>query len=82
MHELDQYITTLKEEFDATKSGARPRNNESTRIKYYIEKAKKLTDKKKRAKELRKLTVAYRSIMNKVLGPHSQKLMYIRYADD
>lgn len=82
MHELDKYIDSLKNEFDAPKTGLRPRNNESIRIKYYIEKAKKITDKLMRIRLLRKLSTQYRSIKNKVVGVHSQKLMYIRYGDD
>lgn len=82
MHELDKYIDSLKKEFDAPKTGRRPRNNESTRIKYYIEKAKKITDKLMRNKTLRRLLTQYRSVENKVVGSHSQKLMYVRYADD
>ena len=82
LHELDKYIEDLKENFDAPISGARPRNNESTRTKYYIQKAKKLTDARIRSKTLQRLIVKYRSITNKVVGKYSQKLMYIRYADD
>lgn len=82
MHELDKYIDSLKKEFDAHKTGRRPRNKESTRTKYYIEKAKKITNKLMRIRTLRKLLTQYRSIENKVVGDHSQKLMYVRYADD
>jgi len=82
LHELDKFIEGIKENFDAPKSGARPRRNESTRIKYYIQQAKKLTDVHARTKTLRELIVRYRKTPNKVVGSHSQKLMYIRYADD
>lgn len=82
MHELDKYIGSLKEEFDAPKTERRRRNNESLIIKNYIEKAKKMTDKFMRSKKLRKLLTLYRSVDNKVVGSHSQKLMYVRYADD
>lgn len=82
LHELDKFIERIKEDFDAPKSGARPRNNETIRMKYRIQQAKKIADDHTRLKTLRELIVKYRSITNKVVGKHTQKLMYIRYADD
>lgn len=80
MHELDLFVDSLKREFDS--SGKRPRNNESLRIKYHIDKAKKMTDPIARRIILQKLITRYKSIDNKVVGEHSKKLMYVRYADD
>ena len=67
LHELDKFIEGIKENFDAPKSDARSRNNESTRIIYRIQQAKKLKDYHIRAKTLQELIVQYRNTPNKVV---------------
>lgn len=82
LHELDTYIEQLKLEFDAPKTGYRPRTKISNQYRYLLSKAKLLRDPVERSREIRKYTSLLRSVTNKSIGTHSKKLMYVRYADD
>jgi group II intron reverse transcriptase/maturase len=81
LHDLDVYIEKLKENFDST-STARPRGKEWTHTKYLLTKAREIQDPKLRRKQVKKFAVQLRSLQSKVVGAHSRKLMYVRYADD
>lgn len=78
LHQLDVFVENLKEEFDS-KSKSRLRTPEANKAKYLVYKAKRAGIP---PGELRKLVVQYRNVENKRLGEHSNKIMYVRYADD
>lgn len=78
LHQLDVYIDKIKSVFDAPKSS----HITKERIKYLIAKSKTIEDRKLRIRELRKFYRLTLTVNNKILGPHSRKLMYVRYADD
>jgi hypothetical protein len=72
----------LKAEFDAPTKGYHPRTKESLKWKYHIEKAKRIEDLEERKRTLKKYVVLQRLTPSKKVGPHSKRLMYIRYADN
>lgn len=54
LHELDEFVQSVKSDFDAPVKSYKPRNKEALKAKYYIEKAKRLTDPIARRKMLKK----------------------------
>lgn len=83
LHQLDVFVEELKNEFDSKRTNYHPRTTESINIKYKLEQAKKkIEGPVQRRKVVRKLDTLLRNTPNKKVGPHSNKLMYIRYADD
>lgn len=82
LHELDVYVEQMKKEFEASNTGGRIRSKESNRYRYLIHKAKKIEDPVIREKEVRKYANLLRKVVNKTVGPHTRKIMFIRYADD
>lgn len=83
LHSLDEFIETLKGEFEASaRKNYHPRTSESLRVKYHIERAKLIECPSDRKRTLRKLITLQRNTPSKKNGEHSRRLMYCRYADD
>jgi group II intron reverse transcriptase/maturase len=79
LHQLDKFVLTLKENFDSEDTNRNLKTSEYWKAKYELDKAKKLGFK---GKELRRLVVAFRSTQPKLNDARTQRLEYVRYADD
>lgn len=84
LHELDKFIEGLKAEFDYRGKQRNIRTSEAYKIGNLIARTKKkqTLDNTERKITLRKLGVCMRNVESKVVGAHTQKIKYIRYADD
>lgn len=82
LHELDKYIEGLKGEFDYKGVKRQLRTSEIQKYTYLIAKAKKIEDQVASIKEVKRLRALSRKVRSNVVGAHTQKLMYVRYADD
>nr|NP_039503.1 hypothetical protein ScpofMp05 [Schizosaccharomyces pombe]P05511.4 RecName: Full=Uncharacterized 91 kDa protein in cob intron [Schizosaccharomyces pombe 972h-]CAA26587.1 unnamed protein product [Schizosaccharomyces pombe]CAA38288.1 unnamed protein product [Schizosaccharomyces pombe] len=79
LHQLDEFIENLKSEFDYKGPIARKRTSESRHLHYLMAKAKR---ENADSKTIRKIAIEMRNVPNKIHGIQSNKLMYVRYADD
>lgn len=78
LHQLDEFVENLKTEFDSVGIG-RKRHPIVRKHQWKISKAKQSGAD---SAVIRKLAVELRNNPNKLNGPHSRKLLYVRYADD
>jgi len=79
LHQLDEFVLKLKANFDSKVTNRNLKTSEYWNAKYKLNKAKK---EGVEGKELRKLVVRARSIEAKLNDVRTQRLEYVRYADD
>ena len=79
LHQLDTFVLQLKKIFDSKAANKNLKTSEYWKAQYNLKKAKIAGI---RGKELRKLAVILRSSPAKVADFRTQRLEYVRYADD
>jgi retron-type reverse transcriptase len=79
LHQLDTFVLRLKKVFDSKVENKNLKTSEYWRAQYKLKKAKLAGLK---GKELRKLAVILRSSPAKIADFRTQRLEYVRYADD
>jgi nicotine oxidoreductase len=79
LHQLDYFVLKLKDSFDSKARNKNLKTSEYWRAQYKLKKAK---DSGCRGKELRRLAVILRNTRAKIADSRTQRLEYVRYADD
>jgi nicotine oxidoreductase len=79
LHQLDSFVLKLKDSFDSKARNKNLKTSEYWKAQY---KLKKANDSGCRGKELRRLAVILRNTQAKIADSRTQRLEYVRYADD